>query len=66
MNSQRTGLRVASVVFGLVALAHVWRLYKHANITFAKHVIPLEVSWVALIISALLCIWMWRLSSGAR
>jgi uncharacterized membrane protein YecN with MAPEG domain len=63
MNSQRTGLRVAAVIFGLVALAHVWRLYKHANITFGKHVVPLEVSWVALIVAAVLCIWMWRLSA---
>jgi uncharacterized membrane protein YecN with MAPEG domain len=63
MNSQRNGLRVASVIFGLVALAHVWRLFKHAKITFATHAVPMEVSWIALIVSALLCIWMWRLSA---
>src|SRR5438309_642712 len=26
MNSQRTGLRVASFIFGLVCLVHIWRL----------------------------------------
>ena len=66
MNSQRTGLRVASVIFGVVALAHVWRLFKHAHINFGPHVVPMGLSWVALIVSALLCVWMWRLSIGAR
>ena len=63
MNSQRTGLRVASVIFGLVALVHVWRLFKHAKITIATHVIPIEVSWVGVILFGLLCFWMWRLSA---
>jgi hypothetical protein len=63
MNSQRTGLRVASVIFGLVALIHVWRLFKHVKVTFATHVIPIEVSWIGVIIFGVLCIWMWRLSS---
>jgi hypothetical protein len=66
MNSQRTGLRVASVIFGLVTLAHIFRLFKHAKITFATHVIPIEVSWIGIIVSGVLCIWMWRLSSAAR
>jgi len=63
MNSQRTGLRVASVVFGLVALIHVFRLFKHAKISIATHVIPMEVSWIGIIIFGGLCIWMWRLSA---
>ena len=66
MNSQRTGLRVASVIFGLVTLAHIVRLFKHAKISVASHTIPIEVSWIGIIVFGLLCIWMWRLSSGAR
>ena len=66
MNSQRTGLRVAAVIFAIFAIGHVLRLFKHAKVMVATHQIPLEVSWVALIIAAVLSIWMWRLSSAAR
>jgi hypothetical protein len=66
MNSQRNGLRVASVIFGLIALAHIIRLFKHAKINVATHVIPMEISWIGIIVFGLLCVWMWRLSAGAR
>ena len=63
MNSQRNGLRVAAVIFGIVTIAHIFRLIKHAKITFASHVIPIEVSWIGIIVFGVLCFWMWRLSS---
>ncbi len=66
MNSQRTGLRVAALIFAIFAIGHSVRLFKHAKVMVATHQIPLEVSWVALIIAAVLSIWMWRLSSAAR
>ena len=66
MNSQRTGLWVASVIFGLVTLAHIVRLFRHAKVSFAMHTIPMEVSWIGIIVFGLLCIWMWRLSSATR
>jgi len=66
MNSPRTGLRFVSLIFAIVAIAHAVRLFKHAPITFGSHVVPMGLSWVALIFSAVLCIWMWRLSSAAR
>jgi hypothetical protein len=65
MNSQTTGLRVASIVFALFALGHILRLIKHAQVTVGTHHIPMVVSVVALIIAAGLSIWMWRLSSKA-
>jgi hypothetical protein len=64
MSSQASGLRVASVIFALFALAHVVRLAKQAQVTVATHQIPMSVSVVALIIAALLSVWLWRLSSG--
>jgi uncharacterized membrane protein YecN with MAPEG domain len=63
MNSQKTGLRVASIVFALFAIGHVLRLINHAQVTVGTHTISMGVSWVALIIAAILCIWLWRLSS---
>src|SRR5437660_5007663 len=64
MSSQASGLRVASVIFALFAIGHVVRLVKQAQVTVATYQIPLWVSVVALIIAAILSIWMWRLSSA--
>jgi hypothetical protein len=63
MKSQRTALRVASVIFGLITIAHIVRLFKHVKITFASHVIPIEASWIGIIVFGVLCVWMWRLSA---
>jgi len=64
MNSPTTGLRVASVIFGIFAIGHVLRLINHAPVTVGTHTIPMGVSWIALIVAAILCVWMWRLSKS--
>jgi hypothetical protein len=63
MNSPRTGLRVASIAFGIFAIAHILRLINQAHVMFGSHEIPMGVSWLALFIAAALCLWLWRLSS---
>jgi hypothetical protein len=63
MNSPRTGLRVASIIFGIFAIGHLLRLINQAQVTVGTHTIPIGISWIALIIAAILCIWLWRLSS---
>ena len=63
MNPQKTGLRVASIIFGIFAIGHLLRLINQAQVILGTHAIPMGVSWVALIIFAILCIWLWRLSS---
>jgi hypothetical protein len=63
MNSPRTGLRVASVLFGIFAITHLVRLINHIQVTVASHTVPLGVSWIALVVAAILCIWFWRLAS---
>ena len=63
MNSPTTGLRVASIIFGIFAIGHILRLINHAQVTVGTHTIPMGLSWVALIVAAILCIWMWRLSN---
>jgi uncharacterized membrane protein YecN with MAPEG domain len=63
MNSPATGLRVASVIFGIFAIGHILRLINHAQVTIGTHTVPMGVSWIALIVAAILCIWMWRLSN---
>jgi uncharacterized membrane protein YecN with MAPEG domain len=63
MNSQKTGLRVASIIFGIFAIGHLVRLIKQAQVTVGTLTIPMSVSWIALIVAAILCIWLWRLAS---
>ncbi|HWX15835.1 MAG TPA: hypothetical protein VNY07_04535 [Chthoniobacterales bacterium] len=64
MSSQTTGLRVAAIVFGIFALGHAARLYTHAKVIVAGYHIPMEASWVALVIAGVLCIWLLTLSSA--
>jgi hypothetical protein len=64
MNSPAFGLRVASAIFALFAVGHVVRLVKQAHVTVGTHQIPMSLSVVALIIAAILSIWLWRLSSA--
>jgi hypothetical protein len=63
MNSPRTGLRIASVIFAIFAIGHVVRLINHAQVTVGTYTIPMGVSWIALIVAVTLCIWLWRLAS---
>ena len=63
MNSPKTGLRVASVLFGIFAIGHLVRLINQAQVTVGTLTIPIGVSWIALIVAAVLCVWLWRLAS---
>jgi hypothetical protein len=64
MNSQRIGLRVASVIFALAAIIHIVRLFTHFTVQVGSQIIPLGASWVFVIVFSVLFIWMWRLSSA--
>ncbi len=66
MSSPRTGLRVASIIFGIFALGHLVRLINQAQVTVGTFTIPMGVSWIALIVAIILSVWLWRLASRAR
>jgi hypothetical protein len=63
MNSPTTGLHVASMLFGVFAIAHLFRLITHTQVTVGTHSIPMGLSWIALVVAAILSIWLWRLAS---
>jgi len=63
MNSPKTGLRVASVLFGILAIGHLLRLITQVQVTVGTLTIPMGLSWIALIVAAILCVWLWRLAS---
>ena len=62
MNSQITGLRVASVVFGLITIPQLVRIVVRPEVLVAGHAIPLWPSVLAIIIFGGLSILMWKLS----
>jgi hypothetical protein len=66
MNSPIIGLRVASVVFGLMAIAQLLRLVIRPEVLVAGHQMPLWPSIVAFIVLGALSLWMWTLARTPR
>ena len=62
MNSQNGGLRVASVVFGLMCLAQLARLLIRPEVIVAGHLVPLWPSVIAVVLLAALSLWLWTLA----
>jgi len=62
MNSQITGLLVASVVFGLMAIAQLARLLIRPEVIVGGYAMPLWPSVVAFIVLGGLCLWLWKLA----
>jgi len=63
MNLPKIGLRVASVFFGIFAIGHLLRLINQVQVNVGTLTIPMGVSWIALVVAAILCVWLWRLAS---
>ncbi|MDD2762458.1 MAG: hypothetical protein PHE83_00635 [Opitutaceae bacterium] len=65
MNSPSCGLRVASVVFGLMCLGQLLRIILRIQIHVGDCYVHRWVSAIAVVITGLLCAWLWRLASKA-
>jgi hypothetical protein len=67
MNSQTLGLRVASVIFGLVGLGHLLRILLKVQLVVGECYVARRWNAVAVIVCGALCVWLWRLSTqGAK
>jgi hypothetical protein len=66
MNSQITGLRVACVVFGLMAIAQLVRCVIRPQVLVAGYPFPLWPSVLAFIFLSALSLWMWKLARTRR
>ena len=64
MNSQVTALRVASIVFGLMAVAQLARLVIRPEVLVEGYRMPLWPSVLAFVIFGGLSLWMWKLARG--
>jgi hypothetical protein len=62
MNSQDVGLRVASIVFGVLAVVQLLRLALRPEVLVNGHLMPLWPSVIAVIVLAALCAWLWALT----
>ena len=51
---------IAAVIFGLMALLHVYRLMTHFKVIVGTHTIPQYVSWIAIIVTGLLSYGLFR------
>jgi hypothetical protein len=57
----RAYLQVSGAVFGLIAVAHLLRLFRYWPIDLAGHMVPLWVSWLGLLLAGGLSVWALRL-----
>lgn len=48
---------VTALIFAIVALAHVLRIINRWPVRIGPYPVSMEVSWGALVVSALLAIW---------
>ncbi len=58
MKGKNLALTVAGIVFAIVAIVHVFRLYYKWDIFAAGIVIPMWVSQVGLAVAVVLSVWM--------
>jgi hypothetical protein len=66
MHSQILGLRVASVIFGLMSLAQLVRFIVRGRVMFGGHMLPFWPSALAFFVLAALSVWLWNLSRQGR
>ena len=62
MNSQILGLRVASVIFGLISIAHLIRLIIRPEVLVGGYLVPLWPSVPAFLVLGGLSLWLWKLA----
>ena len=57
----RAYIQITGVIFGLIALIHAERLILDWPAQVAGWVVPIWISWVAILVAGALCAWAFRL-----
>jgi hypothetical protein len=65
MNSPVCGLRIASLIFGLMSLGHLLRVFVCVNLQVGSCHVGRRWSVVAAVVLAALCAWLWMLACKA-
>jgi hypothetical protein len=63
MLSKKFGLRVAGLIFGVVAILHLIRLLLSVPVLISDYSLPVWVSYVGFVVTAFLSAWFWKLAS---
>jgi chromate transport protein ChrA len=58
--NKNLALLVAGLVFTLVAILHVWRLFAKFDLIIADYSVPLWVNGVGACVAILLAVWMFK------
>lgn len=61
----RSYLMISATVFGLIALLHIVRLLLHWPAQVGGWIVPLWVSWIAVLAPGALSVWAFRLARRA-
>ena len=51
---------IAALIFALMALLHVYRLFTHFQVILGSHTIPMWVSYLGVIVPGVLAIMLYR------
>ena len=51
---------MAAVIFGLIAALHAYRLVTHFQVVLGSHTIAQEISWIGVIVAAVLSYGLFR------
>jgi protein-S-isoprenylcysteine O-methyltransferase Ste14 len=60
MTSTKPFTMIAAIVFAIVALLHLYRLFTHFQVILGSHTIPMWWSYVGLVLPGLLAILLYR------
>jgi uncharacterized membrane protein len=51
--------RVAAIIFAVIALTHLYRLFTHFQVILGSHVLPMWVSYVGVVVGVVLAWGLW-------
>lgn len=52
--------RIAAIIFAIIALLHLYRLFTHYQVILGSHTIPMWLSYVAIVVGVVLAWGLWR------
>jgi len=54
MSRSRPFTLIAALIFAIIALLHLYRLFTHFQVVLGSHEIPMSLSYVAIVVAAVL------------
>ena len=60
MTSNKPFTTIAALIFLVMALLHAYRLATHFQVVFGSHVVPQWVSWIGVLVPAILAWGLWK------